>query len=54
MTFEWGIIFLGSFAACAYFSYNTGFKEGSNFGMETVLQNLHDKGLIELDETEES
>jgi len=54
MSFEWGIIFLGSFACCAYFSYNYGFKDGSTYGMESILQNLHDKGLIELDETDES
>jgi|MDTC01.3.fsa_nt_gb hypothetical protein len=54
MTIEWGIIFMGSFAACAYFSYNYGFKDGSSFGMTSILDQLHEKGLIELDdETEE-
>ena len=50
MTLEWGIIFLSFIAACAYFSYINGFKSGANYGMETVLNNLHEKGLIELEE----
>lgn len=53
MPFEWGIIFLGTIAASAYFSYRSGFKSGAEFGVDTVLHDLEAKGIIELEATEE-
>jgi len=50
MSFEWGILFLGTIAAASFFSYRSGYKEGAEFGMETIIHNLAEKGIIDLDE----
>ena len=49
MPIEWSIIFLGTIAASAYFSYKSGFKSGAEFGVDTLLQDLEAKGIIELE-----
>ena len=53
MPIEWGIIFLGTIAASAYFSYKSGFSAGTEFGVDTLLTDLESRGIIELEVTEE-
>jgi hypothetical protein len=53
MPIEWGIIFLGTIAASAYFSFKAGYKSGAEFGVETVLETLAENGVIELEEVDQ-
>jgi hypothetical protein len=50
VTFEWAIIFLGAIFCSAFFSYKSGFKDGTIFGVDTVIQTLIDQGSVEFDE----
>jgi len=52
MPIEWGIIFLGTIAASAYFSFLAGRKSGIEEGVDTILQSLAAQGVIELEEVE--
>jgi len=53
MPIEWGIIFLGTIAASAYFSYKSGYREGAADGVDTLLQSLEEQGIIEVERVEE-
>ncbi len=52
MPIEWGIIFLGTIAASAYFSYKSGYREGAADGVDTLLHSLAAQGIIEIEEAE--
>ena len=53
MPIEWGIIFLGTIAAAAYFSYKSGYREGAADGVDTLLHSLAAQGIIEIEEAED-
>lgn len=46
MPVEWAIIFLGSIIACAYFSYQSGQKNGIELATILTLEKLESEGLI--------
>ena len=49
MPIEWAVIFLGTIAACVYFSYNAGLKTGVTEATILTLAQLEDQGLIHFD-----
>jgi len=52
MPIEWGIIFLGTIAAAAYFSYQSGHQKGIRDGIESTLDQLAAQGVIEFEEVD--
>jgi len=52
MPIEWSIIFLGTIAASAYFSFLAGRKSGIEEGVDTILHSLAAQGVIELEEVD--
>lgn len=49
MPIEWAIIFFGTIAASAYFSYQEGMKKGIEEATVLTLANLEGQGLIHFD-----
>lgn len=50
MSIEWMIIFSGTIAACAYFSYNAGLDRGTVDAVDSVLNTLSSANLIDVDD----
>ena len=50
MSIEWMIIFMGTIAACAYFSYNAGADSAVEGTVESVLNTLAQADLIDVDD----
>lgn len=49
MPIEWAIIFFTTIAACVYFSYQAGIKEGVEVATVLTLSQLEGQGLIHFD-----
>ena len=49
MPIEWAIIFMGTIAACVYFSYDAGMRKGVEEATLLTLAQLETQGLIHFD-----
>jgi len=50
MPVEWMIIFMGTIAACAHFSYQRGERAGQENAVDSVLYTLSAANLIDMDD----
>lgn len=50
MPVEWMIIFMGTIAACAYFSYQRGVSVGQENAVDSVLYTLSAARIIDMDD----
>ena len=50
----WQLLFIPCIAACAYFSYRSGWKEGVNIGIHMVIKDLARNTIISVYEEPET